>query len=102
MQRQNILPKEVLDERIRRGAYLKKCRIAFLITGEELFKQTKIDCQTIYRMEKGVSAWMIDTEIRYILGVIILAKQKKYYHLRANAFPECSIEAMRKFLNQHQ
>lgn len=99
MLRSNTVPREVLQERLRRAAYLKKCRQTYLISAAELMAQTKIHDQAIYRMEKGTSPWMVDTEIRYMLGIIVIAKSKKYYDIHARKTPECSIESMRKFLN---
>lgn len=64
-------------------------------------EQSKLDTQQISRLEIGRHPWLIDTQIRYLHGVIALAKLKKYYDLHAKKTPECSIESIRKFLNQH-
>lgn len=101
MIRTNIPSKEVLDNRARMSAYLRKCRETYLITQDELQKQTKLGSQAIMRLENAKYPWLVDTQIRYIMGVIVLAKQKKYYQIHASKTPECSIESMRKSLNIH-
>lgn len=86
-----MLKSEVEKRRKALACKLKTCREVYGITFTAIQQTTGLSSETLCRIESGVKAFSVDSQITYLIGLAALiakVKKEKPQHFKADGYPE--------------